>query len=722
MATGHNPSVEEALAFLSDVEFGTSAGGQDLHVIAAEQFRLLAGEAGGASVGAVELTSAELLDWCLQHELLRVVSSDITTLMLPGQAAGQGASVWLHDVKVSPPRRVRGKAVRGPLTDDAVYAEHADIRERVPRGLAFLHVCPAAELVPKVGKEGQHVGVQAPATAGEVTLLVRGLRKFTGKEDGDDDDTLPEAGQAGSQASEEWRRYFTADPDSATHVANMEKANGESGHLGVVRAPASLLAAAEACGAACPPLLIVGGSKSVHAVLREPRDLQHEVYTAPRYDYARPILGTCLDILHAAGDKRQVFMDFMSTLHLTMCVEFLNPDTQHVERFDFTHPQVQTLTFVSGRATQPPSLALGLHPIVAVCTAKHFGFDSVASSLRPISELPAVLHDTRHEYGKEGSVLYYIDAGGSVISLVKRKSVWYILQRAVREKVRGMGSKLLGLHEAGWRLSGLAAAGTSLDEVKEAAKDFVREWRGLKSREKRSRGAWNKHVQGAAEGAGLKADVARAILGGLVVEAAGATAPTPAAAEGALPPTGAEDARVVQWLASVGVSMEAQPAGPTSGKGRRRRRGRRGKGGGAQQAGGAGSEGGVDLEALQGMVRQDVADGVAMETRHTLFRMGLRMLDIQDWLALHPETVLAHARVCLGFIKAVGATEPRRGAPSTAAAEGGAAGDSAFHRTQVWLQEGWDGEQLAHRFPQVMQVWLAASGVSDNIVPRTVDA
>ena len=37
-------------------------------------------------------------------------------------------------------------------------------------------------------------------------------------------------------------------------------------------------------------------------------------------------------------------------------------------------------------------------------------------------------------YGYEGEVLYYLDSKGKVIGLLKRKTAWYVILRAIREK------------------------------------------------------------------------------------------------------------------------------------------------------------------------------------------------------------------------------------------------------------------------------------------------
>jgi hypothetical protein len=42
----------------------------------------------------------------------------------------------------------------------------------------------------------------------------------------------------------------------------------------------------------------------------------------------------------------------------------------------------------------------------------------------------------RKDHGYEGVVLYFLDSEYNVIGLLKKKTTWYIIIRAVREKLR----------------------------------------------------------------------------------------------------------------------------------------------------------------------------------------------------------------------------------------------------------------------------------------------
>lgn len=43
---------------------------------------------------------------------------------------------------------------------------------------------------------------------------------------------------------------------------------------------------------------------------------------------------------------------------------------------------------------------------------------------------------TRKGYATEGAVLYFIDSEYNIIGMLKKKTTWYIVLRAVREKIK----------------------------------------------------------------------------------------------------------------------------------------------------------------------------------------------------------------------------------------------------------------------------------------------
>jgi hypothetical protein len=750
-------AVEHSIDFIHTVEWPDSH--PDLPDIARAQFTSIASNQQTDDIcSPTQISDEELLRWCLGHEHLRVISADVTGLFCGGSPdsaselarrfrAGdiQGVEpvVFIHDVKVSP-SRAKGSGYKGfaAMTDDRVYADHALVRERIPRGLAFLQVCQASDLNETFqmedGKGGERVQVSrgwSPAAGvGEISCLIRGLRKFTGRDHGDDDDTLPTPGQGAEAAKEEeWRRFFTADPAATTHVAAMEKANGESGHFTVINTPSSLKAA---IGSSAPDHMYVGGSKTVHIVARTHADLQHPVYASSRYAFARGIIASCIDTVeHSPLVVQQQFAHFMADLRITMCVEYLNPATQHVERFDFSHPVPQALTFVSSRPSQPAGLTLGMHPIVAAKVATYFGFDVVAHSLHPMSEHAQVLQRTRYLYGKEGYVLYYIDAAGAVIGLVKRKSVWYIIQRAVREKARSLARRLTNLYEAQRLLASTISTGTSKEVLARAA-------------------ALQKLVDGAVTKCSRPANRIAEML------TKAQSAPASISAATILAGSYQQDGQVMHSAllpfsspASLQVRTALGSEAGTAATGGRRSRRKPQRTHSASSSSVPVAIGGSSL-VVADCGAACTRHALQLETRAAACLTALRLHDIQLWLSLHPDTVAAYAGVILPFILAIGACghseyrhlHTEESSTSAAAAVEASAGtstgqqteqiasqgcvqlsnslvptevqaQSAALRVQTWMQNGWAGDLLGNRFPQMMSVFLEQRGINDNIDP-----
>jgi len=73
-----------------------------------------------------------------------------------------------------------------------------------------------------------------------------------------------------------------------------------------------------------------------------------------------------------------------------------------------------------------------------------------------------LMEDIRHMHDTEGRVLYFLDSEDSVIGLLKKKSVWYIIIRAMREKIKAYSQTLNQLSKGG-RME--IAAGRKKDEL-----------------------------------------------------------------------------------------------------------------------------------------------------------------------------------------------------------------------------------------------------------------
>ncbi len=76
---------------------------------------------------------------------------------------------------------------------------------------------------------------------------------------------------------------------------------------------------------------------------------------------------------------------------------------------------------------------------VDVCLKEHSiiaGLPTVRYESVSLDSLDDRLRTIRQDYGYEGEVLYFLDADNTVMGLLKKKTIWYILCRAIREKLR----------------------------------------------------------------------------------------------------------------------------------------------------------------------------------------------------------------------------------------------------------------------------------------------
>ena len=70
------------------------------------------------------------------------------------------------------------------------------------------------------------------------------------------------------------------------------------------------------------------------------------------------------------------------------------------------------------------------------CFALFVGLPSIEYEVVAMDELDERMKKIRQGYGYEGEVLYFLDSDSNVIGLLKKKTIWYILCRATREKLR----------------------------------------------------------------------------------------------------------------------------------------------------------------------------------------------------------------------------------------------------------------------------------------------
>ena len=74
-----------------------------------------------------------------------------------------------------------------------------------------------------------------------------------------------------------------------------------------------------------------------------------------------------------------------------------------------------------------------------VCSIQsHVGLKTISYETVPAEQAEARMEKVRRDYGYEGEVLYFVDGRDNVIGLLKKKTAWYVVSRALREKTSHM--------------------------------------------------------------------------------------------------------------------------------------------------------------------------------------------------------------------------------------------------------------------------------------------
>ena len=329
------------------------------------------------SADAENNVAEEWLDWNRKCKDVQSVEAAVPSAIMSGAV--------LVDVKVGTGRR------RQP--DDAIYNRSEDVRRRVARGNCVLRLSGQRPL-----------------------FLIHALKKFTGGMGDEDDDS---AGRDDST----WCRYFLRSVEDATRVVLTQKANGEAAHL----------SARYVDGA----FLVCVGSKNVHMVLRRESDIA--LYDGQRYRVAQVVAKAVWRQLAALDDRqRELLLSFLHHTRFTAVMELLQPDHQHVE--DLSYLKEAELRFICWAPTFSEEFEsfCGCSPELGFQLAKTLGLKTVDHSVVKgdvMDKLPQLMQEIREGYGYEGKVLYFVDDEGNVIGLLKKKTAWYILLRALREQL-----------------------------------------------------------------------------------------------------------------------------------------------------------------------------------------------------------------------------------------------------------------------------------------------
>lgn len=387
------------------------------------------------SLGLEPLTTEQAHNFISFVENNRFLKISTKTLELPSiQYKHSNLLITVYDVKVFS---------KGP--DDKIYASTNDnkvpdnekIRNWITRGCILVNV--------KDKNTNQDI----------YWNLFQGLCKFSGMTDEDDDDISAlnekksnnKKSDQDSENSEDLSNssnneeiqdvsynffnsskrdpFFILPFGEATKIVNTRKENGKACHLAVFEI--------ENNGENIR--FYVSGSKNVHIVFRTLEDIPDDNILHNRA--ARSMIKMISELKDSEKEK---FLSLLSKTGFVANFEFLLPEDQHIVDYQLKEDTPRFLTF-SGRRILNDSFinVFGkcVNPMEAISWAKSIGLPVAEVcdeyDMNP-QNLKKIIDQVRQEEKSEGSVFYFIK-NQKVIGLWKLKSLWYIMFRAIREKI-----------------------------------------------------------------------------------------------------------------------------------------------------------------------------------------------------------------------------------------------------------------------------------------------
>ena len=288
-----------------------------------------------------------------------------------------------------------------------IFAENKKIRENIARGNSVI------EFKLNSGKK--------TGTTEILTYPLHANKKFTGGMLDDDDQMVEDFNVS------DWKSFFLEDVEKATQIVYTKKENGNASHMAVFKLGGTYY--------------IVAGSKNVHLVCRNREDMS--LYgKQERYEVAMITMKAVFDFLEELPtEKRENLLKFLSETHQTAVFELLDPQDQHIELLKNKKPILKFITFtkaeqVKNEEEKSKGKTLCENPAKSLPMAAELGFDVVEHRVYEASKLEEISNDVRNTFYIEGSVLYFLNKEENVIGVLKKKSIWYILVRATREKMK----------------------------------------------------------------------------------------------------------------------------------------------------------------------------------------------------------------------------------------------------------------------------------------------
>ena len=383
----------------------------------------------------------------------------VNTYQIPNGVLPKDKTGYIRDINVNVSKKTQKEILKKEPNlkhyeldnDDYVYKNHPDIRKNIPRGLTTFRISNKTDT--DIGDSSlQGIGIYNG-------FGIYANKKFIGLNNQDDDNDNTNYTREYNN-NDDTNDYFIQNKNTANKIIFMEKINGEAFHF------SGRYFHNDNDDDIFYWFL---GSKRNHIMIGKESDI--DLYTDERYRLARVFAKSFMKLLNSiAKDKREILQNLLHYTKITAICEILQPSYQHIVHIKGKENTIVFLAFCSS-FNKDSLTAFPPHVTCKVMETLNMIIPNYQVIKAGGKEETEKINEIRSRENSEGMVLYYLNEQNQTIGLLKVKTFWYILLRALREK--------LNFHFKLKEKEGFAANNNKLIEKINKRYDEIQKWLGL---------------------------------------------------------------------------------------------------------------------------------------------------------------------------------------------------------------------------------------------------
>ena len=240
-------------------------------------------------------------------------------------------------------------------------------------------------------------------------FIIRGFRKFTGIDSTDEDE---ESGATDTKDSFMYNGFTMKD---CSYFVSTEKSNGENGKWAIRRCKDE-------------SYIIFAGSKNAMRYWKLGDTIEFDSsHYIPCEEICKWVYNYCQNISYE-------FLNIIVENEFTLMFEINHPDSEHV--FPINEMRMDFVSILD-------SSGLPIDCEKAFSFFSQFNIPHVSYSIHLQNELDKVIQSTRTRTDTEGIVIYLYNSENECIGLIKIKTDYYVVTRAIRECFKHFQNKVL---------------------------------------------------------------------------------------------------------------------------------------------------------------------------------------------------------------------------------------------------------------------------------------